>query len=343
MAFARAGVAGDWSGDPPPLQWGDDLGAITSQSLLFDQVREFLVRETASPAAHHRAGGHALVGPGQPRTAAPHRAATIDSLPLLLIATYRDDEMTPREPLFDAAAASGALPITSSGSISGRLPSTPIQALVTRRYALSEDDRGAVGRLSPDPLGRQRLLSDGVAARAGSRSSAATIGRSAGSWGSWSGRLCRDWSARSSKAGWPRSMAEILELLEIAAVIGQDVPLDIWEAASGSRSRSPRRGNGERARGPPDPRAVRHDESQFHARAGPRDALPPPDTGGTAGAAPARRRDPGEPPRSTAERRRLALCLRRRPARHRLARPLRRAGTGALRGPRRHHGADARP
>src|SRR5688500_17106081 len=47
-AFTKASQAGAWSAGRSPLQAGDELGSITSQSLLFEQVRDYLAGESAT-------------------------------------------------------------------------------------------------------------------------------------------------------------------------------------------------------------------------------------------------------------------------------------------------------
>jgi len=77
---------------------GGDPGAITSQSLLFDQIHEYLVRETMSGPLTIVLEDMQWSDPASLELLL-HTAREIESQPLLLIATYRDDEIAPQERL----------------------------------------------------------------------------------------------------------------------------------------------------------------------------------------------------------------------------------------------------
>jgi DNA-binding CsgD family transcriptional regulator len=230
-AFARAGVTGNGSGDLPPLQWGDDLEVITSQSLLFDQVREFLVRETASGPLTIVLEDLHWSDPASLELLL-HTVRGIDSLPLLLVATYRDNEITPREPLFTLLPLLARSPHLERIDL-GALTADAIQALVTQRYILSEDDRARlVTFLQMRSGGNAFYVMELLRALEADR----LLQPSADRW--LLGELERAPVPRLVRQIIEGRLAsidgDVLELLEIAAVIGQDVPVDIWEAASGT-------------------------------------------------------------------------------------------------------------
>jgi DNA-binding CsgD family transcriptional regulator/tetratricopeptide (TPR) repeat protein len=230
-AFARAGMASDRSADPPPLPWGDDLGAVTSQSLLFDQIRQYLIRETAAGPLTVVLEDMHWSDPASLELLL-HVVRGIDSLPLLLIATYRDDEITPREPLFALLPLLARAPHVERITI-GALTGDAIQTLVTRRYALPEEDRARLVtflqiRSGGNALYVMELLRTLEAER--------LLHLTADGW--HLGDLERAPLPRLIRQIVEGRLAnidgEFLELLEMAAVIGQDVPLDILEAASGA-------------------------------------------------------------------------------------------------------------
>ena len=230
-AFAKARLSGDWSGDPPLLQAGDDLGMITSQSLLFDQVRDFLAAEsTTRPLTIVLEDMH-WSDPASLELLR-HVSRDIDSLRLLLIVTYRDDELTPRDPLFDALPHLVRHPWTERIDL-GPLTDDEIQVLVTRRYALAEDDRGRlVAYLYTRSGGNTFFLMELLRALEADR----LLRPATADW--YLGELERVSVPPLVRQIIESRLANIdaddLRLLEIAAVIGQDVPLDIWQPATGT-------------------------------------------------------------------------------------------------------------
>jgi DNA-binding CsgD family transcriptional regulator len=227
-AFARVRLAADRAGDPPHLPWGDDLAAVTSQSLLFDQIREYLVRETAPGPLTVVLEDMHWSDPASLELLL-HIVRGIDSLPLLLIATYRDDEITPREPLFALLPLLARAPHVERIDL-GALSADALQALVTRRFALAEDDRARlVAFLQVRSGGNAFYVMELLRALEAER-----LLRPAGD-GWLLGELERAPVPRLIRQIIEGRLAKIdggvLELLEIAAVIGQDVPLDVWEAA----------------------------------------------------------------------------------------------------------------
>jgi predicted ATPase len=96
-------------------------------------------------------------------------ARDLRARPALLLATYRDDELTRRHPLY------ALLPLLDREARAARLTlrrfdAESVEALVVGRYALSAAD---AARLVARAGGGQRLLRDAAAARAGGNGGAA--------------------------------------------------------------------------------------------------------------------------------------------------------------------------
>ena len=161
-------------------------------------------------------------------------ARFLAGLPVLVVATYRDDELTRRHPLFELlpllAREGGA-----SRMMLHRLVADDIRSLVRERYQLSDQDEERLidylqGLSEGNPFFAGELLSgledDG------------TLERATDGW-----RL--DPLAEGSVPPLLRQVIEgrlqrldqgARELLEIAAVIGHEVPIDLWQQVSGRES-----------------------------------------------------------------------------------------------------------
>ena len=213
---------------PVPVEIRDQTGfaAIASEAALFEVVGEFF----AEVSEHQPLllvledlhwGDRASLG------FLRFFARFLSGLPILIVATYRDDELTRRHPLFELMP----LLIRESGAqrlVLERLDDATVQQIVTGRYALApQDTRRLVAYLqqfaSGNPLFTRELLE-----------SLAEQGLLTQDGGSWQLQPLETLSV-------PRLVREVIEsrlvrlddeareALEIAAVIGQTVPLDLWQ------------------------------------------------------------------------------------------------------------------
>jgi hypothetical protein len=197
-AFTKVRPADGWSSDPPLLQTGDDFGVITSQSLLFDQVRGVLATETSTRPLTIVLEDMHWSDPASVELLR-HVSRDIDSLCLLLIVTYRGDELTPKDPLFDALPPLARAPCAERLDI-GALTDDGIKELVARRYALAGDDEARlVAYLQTRGGGNTFFLMELLRALEADH----LLRPVSDGWylGGWSGCPCRRWCGRSSKAG----------------------------------------------------------------------------------------------------------------------------------------------
>ena len=157
-------------------------------------------------------------------------ARFLAGLPVLVIGTYRDDELTRRHLLFELlpslAREEGASHLTLH-----RLEAADIQALVRDRYQLTQQDEKRL-------IDYLQRLSEGNPLFAGELLSALeedrTLQQAAAGWrlqelteGSVPPLLRQVIEGRLQRLD-----GEARELLEIAAVIGQEIPIDLWQNVS---------------------------------------------------------------------------------------------------------------
>jgi DNA-binding CsgD family transcriptional regulator/tetratricopeptide (TPR) repeat protein len=216
---------------PAVLRGGEALGAVASQAALFEEVRAFF----ATLAAVHPtllvledlhwadAASLELL-----RLIARHARR----LPLLLVVTYRSDEVAPDHPLYPLLP----LLVREAGAERldlRRLADADVRELVDRRYQLAQRD---ADRLVPyllahaegNPLYLSELLR--------TLEEEQVLRASPGEWvlGDLGGlvvpRLIRQVIAGRAA----RFNEATRQLLTIAAVIGQEVSLDIWSSVSGA-------------------------------------------------------------------------------------------------------------
>jgi predicted ATPase len=226
--FAAYHAAGDLL-PPVPLRDPDAFGTVTSQAELFRQTRDFLAAlATSCPVVLllddlHWADTATL-------DLLRFLGRSLASMPLVLLATFRDDELTRRHPL------SQLLPTLVRESAATRIElrriaAADIRTLIDARYALSEPDALRLtsyldARSEGNPFFLSELLHTLEAER--------VLDRSAEGW-----RLT-DLSAIRV----PTLLRQVIEgrlahldeetqrLLAVAAVVGQEVPLDLWAAVA---------------------------------------------------------------------------------------------------------------
>ncbi len=163
-----------------------------------------------------------------------HLSQGIDTLGILLVATYRSDELGPEHPLFQL------LPHLIREAQAERidllgLDLGEVQALVANRYVLSAHDETRLvtylqSRAEGNPFYLMELLR--------SLESDRLLYATADGWsvGELAQRPVPPLVQQIIDSRLNQVDRETLRLLEIAAVIGQDVPLELWQAASGAAS-----------------------------------------------------------------------------------------------------------
>ena len=212
---------------PPAFAQRGTVGAVASQTVLFVQVQDFLT----AIAAHqpvvlvlddlHWADPASL---DLLRFLTPILAA----LPLLILATYRADELTRRHPLYQL------LPQLARDAASARLDldhltDDAVWMLLAARYRLPDDDRA---RLAPYLQRRAEgnALFIGELLRA--LEEAGTLRATGEGWrlGDLTATAVPALLRQVIDGRVARLDAESQRLLAVAAVIGQEVPLAIWSA-----------------------------------------------------------------------------------------------------------------
>jgi DNA-binding CsgD family transcriptional regulator/tetratricopeptide (TPR) repeat protein len=223
--FARHAPSASSPPPPPAFATRGIVGAVPSQLTLFVQVQDFLTAIAArQPVALLIDDAHW----SDPASLDLLRflARAVGSLPLLVLVTYRSDELTRRQPLFpllpqlvrESAAARIDLPGLGDAAIHTlvqerfRLPQADAGRLVAYLQARAEGNALFVGELL------RALEEGGVLA--------------------WEGDCWR--LADIAQTGVPtmlrqviegrvaRLAAEAQEALAVAAVIGQEVPFAVW-------------------------------------------------------------------------------------------------------------------
>ena len=211
---------------PPPAAFaGGRLSDVTDQAALFAEVRAFFAALAAT--------GPALLLLEDLHWADPaslellrHLAPRLRHWPILLLVTYRGDELTRRHPF---AVQLPALVREADGLRLDlqRLDATALRALVAARYRLPGRRRGAPGRL-PGPARRgQPVVRDRAPPRVAGGSAASPSRRWLDAWRARPRRAPLLPPARDRAPRRPARRGDT-QPLAIAAVIGQEVPLALW-------------------------------------------------------------------------------------------------------------------
>jgi hypothetical protein len=213
---------------PPAFAQRGTVGAVSGQMVLFAQMLDFL---TALAQRHpvvvllddlHWADAASL-------DLLRFLSRSVAALPLVILATYRSDELTRKHPLSpllpQLARDSGAERIDL-----GRLDDAAVRTLILERYGVSADN---VGRLAAYLQGR----ADGNALFVGELLRAleegGTLRREAGGWalGALDALSVPPLLRQVIEGRVARLDEESQRLLTVAAVIGHDVPLVVWAMA----------------------------------------------------------------------------------------------------------------
>jgi DNA-binding CsgD family transcriptional regulator len=203
--------------------------AVASQSDLFDRVRADLARAGAhQPLAIVLEDLHW----SDPASLELLHAVARDVrlLPLLLIATYRDDEVSPREPLFALLPRLAREPAVERLALRA-LDDEATRALIRQRYDLAASDEARLVtylllRAEGNPLFVTELLRTLETER--------LLALASGGWylGELSHTPVPPLVRQIIEERLARLPEETQSLLEIAAAIGQEAPLDTWNVAS---------------------------------------------------------------------------------------------------------------
>jgi DNA-binding CsgD family transcriptional regulator len=227
--FARVALPADMPCPPLALAGRDGVGAIASQASLFDQLRTFLVEATRQRPIVLLLGDLHWADPAS-LDLLRFVSRIIQELPVLILVTYRAEEMTHDRPLHRL------IPLLVREAKAIRIELRPlsdddVRALVEGRYTLPPSDSTRLvvylqTRAQGNPLFIEELLRNlegkEMLARAGD---------------GWTlGDL--------SEARVPALLRQMIErrfaaisnegrrLLAAAAVIGQEVPYDLWAAVT---------------------------------------------------------------------------------------------------------------
>ncbi|HET8629090.1 MAG TPA: AAA family ATPase, partial [Thermomicrobiales bacterium] len=225
-AFARYPAGGDLPPLPAPLAERGRLGPVAGRDALFGQVRDFLAAVAAARPLVLLLDDLHWADPAS-LDLLRVTARSLDDTPLLLLATYRSDELPAGHPL------AALLPRLVREAQADRLDLAPLDeaaigALVATRYALAEPDLARLvaylhdhAEGNPFAAGEMlRALAEAQVLRAG-----------AGGWALSDlaaapvPPLLRQVIAeRAARLG-----VEAARLLALAAVIGQEIPLALWQ------------------------------------------------------------------------------------------------------------------
>jgi tetratricopeptide (TPR) repeat protein len=215
---------------PHELREGTGLDTIHSQAALFDLVARFLGDASAAlPLVLLLEDLHWADQASLDLLRSLSRS--VGEWPLLLIVTYRDDELTRRHPLFGLLPALAREPHARRLTLT-RLDEDALAELVTRRYELPAAD---VARLVAyvQRLTEGNPFFSGEVLRA--LEEAGALARDGDGW-----RL-----VRLEQIQVPSLVRQVIEsrlsrlsddtrrLLEVAAVIGHELPIDLWVEVSG--------------------------------------------------------------------------------------------------------------
>ncbi len=201
------------------------VGAVSGQMALFAQVEDFLTAlAKAQPVAVLLDDLHWA----DPASLDLLRffARSVASLPVLLLVTYRSDELTRKHPLSpllpQLAREAGAARIDL-----GRLDNDAVRTLVVERYGLPEGDAGRLvaylqGRAEGNALFVGELL------RSLEEGGVLTADGDGWRMGDLTGTAVPALLRQVIEGRLNRLDEDVQRLLAIAAVIGHEVPLDVW-------------------------------------------------------------------------------------------------------------------
>jgi hypothetical protein len=226
--FARYRPAPADPAPPEAFARRGTVGAVPSQAALFVQVQDFLAALAARRPLVLLLDDLHWADPAS-LDLLRVLARSVADWPLLLLVTYRSDELTRRHPLAKLLPQL-AREVSAARLDLGGLDEAAVRALVDARYALPEPD---AARLTAYAHGRAEgnALFVGELLRALEERGA--LAREADGWrlGDLGGGILPTLLRQVIEGRVARLGEAAQRLLGIAAVIGHDVPLDVWAAA----------------------------------------------------------------------------------------------------------------
>jgi len=216
---------------PPALRGGDALAHVHSQAALFEIASEFFAAAcVVKPLVLLLEDMHWTDQASLELLR--YLGRTITQLPLMVVVTYRDDEVTRRHPLAQVLPAlireAGAVRVALM-----RLDRDEINALIARRYPLADADRERltdyverVTEGNPFFAGEvlRALEEAGVLAQAGDAWQVSGLDRV----------HVPELVRQVIEGRLERLSDDVRRLLGVAAVIGHEVDLDVWVEVSGA-------------------------------------------------------------------------------------------------------------
>ena len=157
-------------------------------------------------------------------------ARSVATLPLLILATYRSDELTRRHPALPAPPPARARGARRRASTCARLADDAIRALVAARYALAGGGARPARRLSPARAEGNAFFVGELLRALEEEGGCGSEGRRLGRWGIWRSAAVPVAAAAGDRRAGGAAGRGGAAALAVAAVIGQEVPL-----ASGRR------------------------------------------------------------------------------------------------------------
>jgi DNA-binding CsgD family transcriptional regulator len=214
---------------PAPLRDPDALATVTSQAILFRQTRDFLAALAVARPVVLLLDDLQWADPASLELLR-FLGRAVASLPFLLLATLREDELTRRDPLFHL------LPALVRESAAARVPLqrialSDLRQLIDARYALREPDATRLTtylqvRSDGNPFFLGELLHTLESER--------VLHETAEGWhlGDLTAIRVPMLLRQVIEGRLARLDEETRRLLAAAAVIGQEVPLDLWAAVA---------------------------------------------------------------------------------------------------------------
>jgi DNA-binding CsgD family transcriptional regulator len=232
---AFSALAAATAADDPaiPLQRGAGVSLAGNQDVLFAQIREFLAARTVSKPLVILLEDLHWADPASIELLRS-LARGLRNLPLLIVATYRADELTRQHALMPA------LPQLVRDASTLRLDLAPlraedIHALLQERYVLRAQDQACLAAyLEARSMGNPFYLTEILYTLEGER----LLRPSGDGWevGDLSQATVPPLVRQLIEARLDHLDAATRRFLQIAAVIGQEVPLALWQAAANADS-----------------------------------------------------------------------------------------------------------
>ncbi len=210
---------------PPAFAERGTVGAVPSQMALFVQVQDFLTALAARQSVVLLLDDLHWADPAS-LDLLRFLTPTLATLPLLILATYRSDELTRRHPLYQLLPQLARDSAVARLDLS-RLTDDAVRILVTQRYGLADGD---AARLTAYLQGRAEGNALFVGELLRALEEAGTLRREGEIWrlGDLTTTAVPALLRQVIDGRVARLDGESQRLLSVAAVIGQEVPLAVW-------------------------------------------------------------------------------------------------------------------